>query len=472
MRWLPLGLLLLVPLYLYAARSHSEKFNTDLYQNDQKVYLRLAEQIKKKGTDYFTPRQRTPGFSYLLAPFWDENLAAEGKKSAVGEPWFERAKQINITLSVVLLAGLWFFFRRTTGVVEAVLLTSGTGFLLYVFRAGYVQPELLYWTLNLVAFYLLARMLVSPGWLLAVIGGAVSGIAFFVKAGTQPLMLLFVVSFAIKIIWDRIHHKKPFAWQTIAQGVVVPLVFVLVLSPYLHGSYKAFGSPFYSTYSKYIMWVRVGDKDEMYAIMRAGAAVHPITEEDFQREYAKLKQEKGEPVAEQRIPTVSRYLDEHSLGEILGRPLDGIHKNHRRMERYYRSAYVLLKICFVLAVILAVWKWEAARRNPIRGPSPGATAVKHLPVTLYVLGFFTGYLLLYGWYDGLKIGVRLMLSLYVPALFVLAALIRRFSDGLTITVKGHTLYVRKIVNAVLLVLIVVLSHGVLTDKLYKYYSGA
>lgn len=461
LRWLPLALLALIPLYLTAARGHTATFNHDDYQNDQKVYLRIAQKLKASDYEHFTPRQRTPGFSYVLSAFWKPEYVENDELSNVSETWFERGKQINIVLSVFLLAGLCVFFQRTLGgTVPALLATLACGFLLYVFRAGYTQPELLYWSLNVVAYYLLMRMLWAPGWGLAVAGGAVSAAAYFVKAGTQPLMLLFVVSYALKLAWDWWRQKKRPKLSALLQGAVVPAVFVALLAPYLMGSYRVFGNPFYSTYSKHIMWVRAGKdsfKNDMYAVMNAGAADRPITQEDFDAAWKKLS-DKPPP----EIPTLGRYLRTHTAGEIIARPFEGLVTNHKRMQKYYPSAYLFLQWLLWTALVVAALNarklWPQIR--------------SHLPVVFYVTGFFAGYLVLYGWYDGLRIGARLILSLYVPAVFTLIWFIAAQTRGLVLRAGRFELNVRNIAFAMLAVVLVVKIVTVLTGELYANYSGA
>lgn len=467
LRWLPLLLLALAPLYMHAARGHTETFNHVVTDNDQKVYLRIAQKLKLTDYEYFTPRQRTPGFSYLISPFWKAEYSEGKKTSSVSDLWFETGKQINIRLSLILLTALSVFFYYTIGgAIPAMMATLASGFLLYVFRAGYTQPELLYWTLNVIAYYLLMRMLWAPTWGLAVAGGLVSAAAYFVKAGTQPLLLLFVVSYGVKLVWDWIYKKKRPAISTVLKGALVPVIFTIALFPYLRGSFKEFGDPFYSTYSKYIMWVWAGEdgsddeddsKNEMYAIMNAGAADHKITEADFQKAWKKLS---AEPPPE--IPTFGRYLRQHTTGEIAKRPIDGLVRNHKRLEKYYPSAYLFLQWLLWSALLIIVLNFRKLR--PL--------ARENLPVLFYVAGFFIGYLILYGWYDGLRIGARLILSLYVPAVFTLIWFLWKYAADTMVTIKGQRINVHRCLFSILAIVLTCKIFIVLTSELYANFSGA
>jgi hypothetical protein len=462
-RWLcllPLLLLAMVPLYLYAARAHTAKFNHDHFQNDQKVYLRVAQKLKVTDYKHFTSRQRTPGYPYLLSTAWNESYRPD-KMSKVNPEWFERAKQFNINLSVYLLIALAVFFYFTIGgAIPSMLATSASGFLLYIFRAGYTQPELLYWTFNVIAYYLLMRMLWSPTWGLAIVSGAITAAAFFIKAGTQPLMILFVVSYAVKLLWDWIYNKRKPTVTLILKGALVPVVFIAVMAPYLYGTYKVFGNPFYSTYSKYIMWVRYGEneyKTEMYAVMNAGAADRPLTKEAFNDAWGKLSKD---PPPE--IPTFSRYAKEYSLRDFIKRPIDGIVTNQKRIQKYYSGAYSFLYWLILAAIAVGLLNFRRL----------WALTLEHLPVLFYITGFFLGYLALYGWYDGLRIGARLMLSLYVPALFTVIWFISKYSQGLNINIKSYSINVRNCLLAVFSIFLIIRVIAVFTGELYLNYTGA
>jgi hypothetical protein len=402
-----------------------------------------------------------------------------GSKDPVSLAWFERARTVSIGLSVVCLIGLYFFFRRVFPRVESSLLLASIACLLYVFRAGYTQPELLYWTLNLVLFFLLMRMLLQPSWRLAAVAGVLSAPTFLVKAGTQPLLLLFVVSFGLKLLWDR--RAEGTSWREtgvrLAQGALVPVLFVVCLLPYLINSNRTYGEPFYSIYSKYLMWTlpEVEKNDKLYvdklkiwAIQNAGAGAGVISVDQYRAKLETLKKKAGEPYVEpDALPSAGRYFEKQSFEEIVARPRQGIRSTWKRMEKYYPSSWSFLKTVLWIALAMAVisWRWSLEGLK------------RHGYVALYALGFFVGYLVLYGWYDALRIGPRLMLGLYTPALF-LGMLVIYFA-GRELTLKG--VRVGRVVNVVLLVLLTFTAVKVLGDngsdvvmergELYRYFSG-
>ena len=482
-RWLLLLFIPLGALYLIGAKGNSETFNTSrdaMYANDQKVYLRLAQDLKQSGWSLVTPRHRTPGYPYVISPFFSDDLAVEdGSKDPVSLAWFERARTVSIGLSVVCLIALYFFFRRVFPLVESSLLVASIACLLYVFRAGYTQPELLYWTLNLVLFFLLMRMLLLPSWRLAAVAGALSAPTFLVKAGTQPLLLLFVVSFGLKLLWDRFAAGT--SWREtgvrLAQGALVPVLFIVCLLPYLINSNRVYGEPFYSIYSKYLMWTlpEVEKNDKLYvdklktwAVQNAGAGAGVISVDDYRAKLKILKRKAGQPYVEpDGLPSLGRYFEKQSFAEIVARPKQGIRSTWKRMEKYYPSSWQFLKTVLWIALALALisWRWS------LQGLK------RHGYVAFYAVGFFVGYLILYGWYDALRIGPRLMLGLYTPAL--LLGMLVIYLAGRELSLKGVRL--GRVVNLALLVLLSVTAVKILGDKnsdvseerseLYRYFSG-
>ncbi|MEM0898189.1 MAG: hypothetical protein AAGJ79_15035 [Verrucomicrobiota bacterium] len=484
LQWILLGFLALVPLYLSAVASHGEKWNhggpiepggpETYYLNDQKVYLRAASKIHEVGIDFVAPRQRTLGYSYLLAAFYDTTFDPEDREMPISLEWFVRAKTVNAWLSVVLLGVLGVFFARTLSVGFAASAITATAFLLYIFRASYTQPELLYWTLNCILFYLLWMMLREPRWWLGVASGVLAAAAFFVKAGTLPLIYLFIAAFGFKMFWDRFVLKKGWPWKSVLQGALVPLVFVLTLFPYLQHSWKTFGSPFYSTYSKHIMWSE--NKDEMYAVMTAGAAEKPITDGEFQEKYREhylRRHPDADPasIPARPAPSAKRYFSDNSLGEAKARLDEGIGSNRSRMKKYYPSAWKFLDRSFkgmLIVAGIALVGFSIGARERL-----GKTVLEGIPIFLYVLGFFTGYLILYAWYNELGIGVRLMLSLYVPFIFATLWVGDRLGKVLQIPLPGgRGIYLVKVLPLILLAYAATKAHRVFTGELYVNYSGA
>jgi hypothetical protein len=523
-RWLLLVFVPLLLLYYVAANGNSETKNDDVYANDQKVYLNTASRIANDPSGYFTPRQRTPGYPYFLSLFYskDKFNVPDGSKPPFAPAWFERGKTINLVLSVFLLAGLFLFCRRLLPIVESGLVTVASGLLLFTFKAAYVQPELSYWVLNTILFVRLGKMLLAPGWRLAVGCGLLSVVAYFVKAGTQPLLFLFVVTWAIKLLWDWISYRRrngsgrldvgeeaPRTGIVALQGALVIAIYLLLLIPYFSGTKKQFGDPFFSVYTEYMMWLPMEgdgflvDRDYMWAFYYAGARSRPITVDEFNTslERATRSRLKGEakgrlsgaeldalvaedfhPVSE--LPSRENYFARYSLVHSADRVVHGLTMLNKRIKKYYKRAMTMLAYVVKLALValalrVAMWCWErycpgrvffVEDRSPPEVPRPWALLARRPYLLFYAAGFFCGYLVLYAWYDALGIGPRLMLSLYLPGLVMAVWALRWLCAGLVVPrlPGGRLLFLGKVANLLLVAALVYLSIKLMTGELYQY----
>ena len=394
-----------------------------------------------------------------------------------------------------------------------------SGLLLFVYKAGYVQPELSYWVLNTILFVLMGRMLLKPGWRLATTCGVLSALTYFVKAGTQPLLFLFFVTWSIKVLWDYFSYRRrkgrglldegeeaPKNLRAIGQGALVIALFFVLLVPYLLATQKTFGKPFYSVYTEYMMWLPLEegedyfiDKDYMWAFYGAGARERLITVDEFNTELEErvrkrvVKGSKGKldeaqidaqvaaqykPLSE--LPSASGYFDEHPFSEGVGRLQAGIERTQKRMNKYYRRAGAMLRVVgrlalvgLALRVLMGLWARFLPERKFVvedLGARGGlARLLTRAPyVIFYALGFFCGYLVLYAWYDALRVDARLLLSLYLPALFCGVLAIKFLLDGLVAPrlIAGRPLYLGKVVNLFLLLTLTYLSIRLLGGELY------
>ena len=522
-RWLLLVFIPVLVLYYVAAKGNSETKNHDVYANDQKVYLNTALKIAHDPAGYFTPRQRTPGYPYFLALFYSKDKfdVPEGSKPPFDLAWFERGKTINLNLSIVLLAGLFLFCWWLLPLVEAGLVAVASGLLLFTFKAGYVQPELSYWVLNTILFVLLGRMLLTPTWRLALVCGVLSVVTYMVKAGTQPLLFLFVVTWAIKLLWDwfsfrwRDRHgsldegeEAPRIAILAGQGAIVILVYLVLLIPYFTGTKKVFGDPFFSVYTKYMMWLPMkddsflADRDYMWGFYYSGARSKPITVDEFNEGFerakrARLKKEAGgkltdaeldaklaeefRPVTE--LASRENYFEKYPLSHGIDRVEYGMMMTQKRLKKYYKRAMDMIEYAIKLALAALIlraimWLWERfrpGRKFPVAdlgedGSSPLATVARRPYLIFYLLGFFLGYYVLYAWYDALGIGPRLVLSLYLPLLFVAVMGMNLAFRGLAVPglIGGRPLYLGKVANVLLVVMLVYLSCKLMTGELYEF----
>ena len=242
--------------YLAGAIEHGNAVNTSKARGDQSAYLAEAKLIYDNwhgvnDPPILQPRNRMPLYPAFLATRYDPTWS--------DPEFFEHAKRFNIELSVVLLVIVAVVFRRHLATLPAANLTLILAFGYYVFKAGYTQSELLFYTLHLLTFVALWHLIESktPGATVfyAVLAGALAALAHLTKAAMLPLAALFLVVYAIDGIICMIKTRKTpaFGWR-LAGCVLFAASFLAVLYPYIANSKRVHGQYFYNLNTSALMW--------------------------------------------------------------------------------------------------------------------------------------------------------------------------------------------------------------------------
>src|SRR5678815_1998427 len=370
------ALALFAALYLHAAFLHARVVNTDMESTDQSAYMNYARKIHDTGYDYVGDRNRMPLYPFLLSLLYRDGMDPP--------QFFERAKTFNILLSVGLLGGLLMAFVRYLPVLPAIVLMLVTAFTLFVYRAPYVQCELLYYSLVFIGFLLACETLHEPGWKTAAATGAVLGLAHLTKASTPPGIAAFLLIAVVASL------RRPADLRRAAAAALTLVCFVGLLFPYLSTSKRLFGRYFYNVNSTFYMWYDT--RDEVFAGTRAHG------------------DRQGWPnLPAEQIPGPGKYLREHTVGQILSRVTRGLAAEWNSAWRGYGYLkYLLLYGLFALGAM--AWK-----------PKVGlALARERLWVALFALVYLVAYLLLYAWISQIHAGLpRLILSMFLPLAFCL-----------------------------------------------------
>ena len=141
-----LAVLVLGWLYVDAAFRHGSLVNTTLENTDQAAYFQYAVNLHERGAAHIGNRNQMPLYPFLQSLVYDPGMSVEDS--------FARAKAFNIVLSVALLAVLFVLWRRTFPPLQTAALLLVTAFTVFLFKAAYVQVELL--------AYVLAREGLAP----------------------------------------------------------------------------------------------------------------------------------------------------------------------------------------------------------------------------------------------------------------------------------------------------------------------
>ncbi len=133
----------LIGLYLHITQIQSRR-NNQLSRSDQLAHMEFARKAYETGFRHTGNRNYMPLYAFLQATMYSIELDDES--------FFEQGKRVNIALSIVSLAllGCAFFAKFTRLYSTYAILVIG--FLAFVIKAPFFQPELLYYTLFALAF--------------------------------------------------------------------------------------------------------------------------------------------------------------------------------------------------------------------------------------------------------------------------------------------------------------------------------
>ena len=194
---------MLVPLaflYLEGASRHGQVVNTNLNSTDQSAYMNYAGKMARSSYANVGDRNRMPVYPSLLSRLYRD-----------GEPYevfFERGKRFNTVLSLLLLATVATVLFLWFPPLAAFNLILVTAFTVYLFKAAYVQCELLYYTLNVCTYLLMCVLLARPGWVGGLLAGAAAAATHLTKAAVIPGVLLFLCVMVGRGVWRALRTTR------------------------------------------------------------------------------------------------------------------------------------------------------------------------------------------------------------------------------------------------------------------------
>lgn len=422
---------LVLALYYRGAVQQLTHVNTDMHRTDQSAYMDYARQMRGSDYRYVGDRNRMPVYPFIQSLSCTPDLSPEGH--------FLRGKYVNLLLSLVVLAAAGAILSRLLGLLAALTLTLITAFTVFIFKAGYFQAELLFYGLNFALFLLMARLLQRPTWPVAILCGGVAALAHLTKASILPGLLLFLLAAAVRAaaMW---RHRS----ATLRQWLIIPLVaacFLLAVYPYIHNSKRVFGRYFYNVNSTFYIWY------DSWAEARQGTRAHG--------------DRVGWPdMPPDQIPTLSKYLREHTGAQLLQRVGDGSRRVVDNMAHSY-GYFKYILIYLVLFLIACIWRWPRARD----------AIAQHPVLILFTLTYFAMYFLLYAWYAPIADGNRLILAQFLPLMFVLAAAITHMLEGLSLRAAGRSIPVLAAIHAAVLLILSVDVYFIFTQRITTIYGG-
>lgn len=393
-------LVALAVFYAAAAWHHALTVNTSKARGDQSGYLYDAEILYQDWHGDAPPRlvdrNRMPLYGAYLALFYSPDMS--------DDQFFVLGKRLNIGLSIALLAVLALVAARALPPIAWMNLTIFAAFGYFVFKAGYVQSELLFYAVFFLAFLACCAMFaarrVAPTLALGALTGCLLGVAHLTKAAMLPFLAVFLVTYvgneAAGVLqrWRRPGDSDGRAARKtvgrMAAGLLVVLSFLVVLSPYLLHSKRAFGHYFYNVNSTFYVWYDDWPQASV-GTYRHGDHV-------------------GWPqMPESELPSASRYWRAHSLAQIGSRLLAGLED---MVVRSYRTFWFLQ----YLVVFAAITLWLVVCQRPAFAALVRRRAGLFAFLVLYALTF-TLLIAFYNPTSGTGT-TRFLLAHVLPAAFV------------------------------------------------------
>jgi hypothetical protein len=439
-----MGIVAVVWLYVSAAVRQSEQVNTEMGRTDQSAYMGYARHLAESHYTYVGNRNRMPLYPLIQSLHYQSGQA--------DELFFARGKAVNIALSVAFLAGISLVLRSILPSPAPAVLSLTAAFMVFAFKAGYFQAELLFYFLSFVAFVLMNRMLIRPTWKTALLTGLALGLAHLTKASVLPALLLFVTVALLRessAVWQKMRRAACPGSMSARQAIIrlacaglAALSFLLTVSHYIWNSKRVYGQYFYNVNSTFYVWY------DSWEEAKEGTRAHGDRE--------------GWPaMPAESIPSPGKYLEEHSWQEIGDRLRSGVVvvvTNAVESYGYHKYALALLAFCILVAAA-----------NPRRTCSLLRDYGWSL---LFNALYFCGYLVLYAWFTPICVGTRLPLAQFLPLALVCSYVpLRLYRDELEIPCRGRKRNLGRLFYAAMSVILAVDIYHVCTQGIVSIYGG-
>ncbi len=395
-----LALLGILAIYLLEGHARRVTIQTLRSQGDQGAYLDFARDLHRTDYAFVGGRNRMPVYPFLLTFVYEDGMSEE--------QFLARAQSFNVNLSAGILLVLFLLLRRYFNDLWCISLVAMTAFAVFLKRSVLVQTEVLFYLLVFILFLMFWRLIVSPNWRTAIFAGALLGIAHLTKASVLPLLVLWATVVAAQTIWDFCERSANSSqqWMRLACVPIVIVCFLAVTFQYLQTSKRIFGRYFYNVNSTFYFWTDSWEEAES------------LTKAHGDRE--------GWPkIPADQIPSPAKYWREHSISDIGLRITKGIVRvltKNAKLTDYYKYGVLFGATTAFLIIRRRRQFLDLVSRQPF--------------VTLFITGFFSGYLLLYAWYVPISSDSRFSLSLFLPFIFVTSKMILHFGGEISVAARG------------------------------------
>lgn len=440
--WLALAALLLF-LYLYVARSQSD-INDDLQANDQGAYMGFAIQAYQTNFNYTGGRNRMPLYPFIQALFYSPDLDKQA--------FFEQGKTLNVALSILCLTVLSVAFFSKFSKLYALYAILVIGFLVFAIKAPYFQTEILFYTLFGLAFIFSVEALSSPRWYKSLALGLCFALAHLSKASALPGLAIYMLS-CLVLILSRLATRGISGIDLMPcfqQSLLPLLTFVALLFPYIQESKERYGAYLYNVNTTFYVWYDSWEEAKAGTRSAGDRRAWP-------------------DLPDNEIPSLSKYLDEHSNEQIIDRFRNGLQRMiafgcylHRSKHRFGYCSQVGLNL-IVLALSLAL----IAIRSQLHRLG------RRLHVLCFIILFHLFYALAYAWYMPIiGNGPRTILSLMIPLLWTVGlALHAEALSSCRFGIRNWRFSASTVVYSAILLSLIYEIYQVIDYRAFTMYGG-
>lgn len=434
-------LLILFSLYWYGAIQQLRLVNTNMDSSDQSAYMNYARKLVESNYTYPGNGNRMPLYPFLQSLFYDAEQSDEA--------FFTRGKYVNLVLSIILLTSIFLIIRPRLKWHLTLNFMLITVFTVFIFKAPFFQAELLFYFLSFVSFLLVLRLFSQPSYLRAALAGVLVGLAYLTKASVAPGLLLFLFFIGLKGLFKLVQRRQSMPTKQAIKAsrtllLVAPLVaifFLITVYVQIRNNKELFGRYFYNVNSTFYMWY------DSWEEAKQGTRAHG--------------DRVGWPeMPPEEIPSLQRYLREHTPAQILDRFRNGTKLVVKTMSQLY-GYFKYLVFYLLLLLLVATWQWSQTKK----------LFRAHPFMILFVLSYFSTYFLLYAWYAYISHGNRLTLALFLPLLFVLFRSLQEYHFPRSLIIQRRRLDWLTVVNLLVLVVLVLNISQILSVRIAIIYGG-
>ena len=379
-------------LYLDIAQKQSP-VNNDLTRSDQNSYMDIAKKAYQTRFQYTGGRNRMPLYPWIQALFYSPEMD--------DETFFQQGKRLNVDLSLICLLALGIVFFHKFSRLYAFYAILAIAFTVFAIKSPWFQTEILFYTLFAFAFILSLDTLISPKWHKSIGVGVLFALAHFSKASALPGLLIFTSSYGILFL-SRLFSRslnRGQARQILYHALAPLVVFMVLLFPYFQESKDTYGNYFHNVNTTFYMWYDSWDEVENGTRLAGDRRGWP-------------------DMPDEEIPSLSKYLREHTTDDIIERFRNGAATLlrsgcHNSSYSFGYCSQVGLSL-LILALGLPLLFKDIRRRK----------SEHNIRIVWYVLLFFLLHVLSFAWYMPIMGGgPRTILSLAIPLLWTVGLVV-------------------------------------------------